>query len=302
MVAVRRSLRLIGEETETYYMTEKDVFLSIKDSVKKSISYSRVEGDTKSVTIFLDPNFTRELMHYYHWRERHPDNYLEDSSAISAQVFKNPETDNIIIVARFLIKNVASERTKVHVTTSSDGKKAYYRQNAYIIQSLSHSTYDFLEKFGPLQIVGTTHSHPDLGGIGVNPSAEDVADHHKYMDNTTDVWLTHIVDPIRGLSAFYYGHNMVRPTVVYLYYPEDDYIWGGEGMFKYQRTSPSLFPMYKRDCLFGTDNKNITDEHSLNSNVEKKETVNTESTPTGETDTKKPPRRKRFKLKRWQKE
>lgn len=302
MNAVRRSLRLIGEETETYYMTEVDVFHSIEGSVKKSISYNRVEGDTKNVTVFLDPNFTRDLMHYYHWREHHPDNYLEDSSAISAQVFKNPETDNIIIVARFLIKNVASERTKVHVTTSSDGKKAYYRQNAYLMQSLPHSSYDFLEKFGPLQIVGTTHSHPDLSGIGVNPSGEDVADHHKYMDNTTDIWLTHIVDPIRGLSAFYYGTNMIRPTVVYLYYPEDDYIWEGEGMFKYQRTSPSLFPVYKRDCLFGKDNENIADENSINSGVEKKGPVNTVSTPAKEANTKKPPKRKRFKLIRCQKE
>ena len=301
MNATRRSLKLIGEEIETYYMTEADVFFSIKDSVKKSISYTRVEGETKNITVFLDPNFTRDLMHYYHWLEYHPDNYLEDSSAISAQVFKNPDTNSVIIVARFLIKNVASERTKVHVTTSSEGKKAYYRQNAYIGQSLSHSSYDFLERFGPLQLVGTTHSHPNLGGIGVRPSPEDVADHHKYMDETTDIWLTHIVDPIRGLSEFYYGHNMIRPTVVYLYYPEDDYIWEGEGMFKYQRQSPNTFPIYKKECLYSKDEQLSCDDTTINLEIENIGSTVTVSETVAESEMIKQPNRKRFKLRRWQK-
>ena len=301
MNATRRSLKLIGEEIETYYMTEADVFFSIKDSVKKSISYTRIEGETKNITVFLDPNFTRDLMHYYHWLEYHPDNYLEDSSAISAQVFKNPDTNNVIIVARFLIKNVASERTKVHVTTSSEDKKAYYRQNAYIGQSLSHSSYDFLERFGPLLLVGTTHSHPNLGGIGVRPSPEDVADHHKYMDETTDIWLTHIVDPIRGLSEFYYGHNMIRPTVVYLYYPEDDYIWEGEGMFKYQRQSPNTFPIYKKECLYSKDEQLSCDDTTINLEIENIGSTVTVSETVTESEMIKQPNRKRFKLRRWQK-
>lgn len=301
MNATRRYLKLIGEETETFYMTETDVFMSIKESVKKCISFIRVEGDTKNVTVFLDPNFTRDLMHYYHWRERHPDNYLEDSSAISAQIFKNPDTNSTIIVARFLIKNVASERTKVHVTTSSEGKKAYYRQNAYIIQSLTHSSYGFIERFGPLQIVGTTHSHPDLGGIGVRSSTEDVNDHHKYMNGTTDIWLTHIVDPIRGLSEFYYGQNMIRPTVVYLYYPEDDYIWEGEGMFKYQRQSPNTFPVYKKEYLFSKDEQLSYDNTANNLEVENIGNTEAVSETVTENQTIKQPNRKRFKLLRWQK-
>lgn len=301
MGATRRSLKLIGEETETFYMTETDVFMSIKDSVKKCISFNRVEGDTKNVTVFLDPNFTRDLMHYYHWRERHPDNYLEDSSAISAQIFKNPDTNSTIIVARFLIKNVASERTKVHVTTSSEGKKSYYRQNAYIIQSLPHSSCGFLESFGPLQIVGTTHSHPDLGGIGVRPSTEDVNDHHKYMNETTDIWLTHIVDPIRGLSEFYYGHNMIRPTVVYLYYPEDDYIWEGEGMFKYQRQSPNTLPTYKKEYLYNKEEQLQFDNTANDLEVENIDNIEAVSETVTEKQTIEQPNRKRFKLLRWQK-
>lgn len=301
MNATRRPLKLIGEETETYYMTEKDVFLSIKDSVKKSISYSRVEGESEKVTVFLEPNFTRDLMHYYHWREHHPDNYLEDSSAISAQIFKNPDTNSTIIVARFLIKNVASERTKVHVTTSSEGKKAYYRQNAYIIQSLTHSSYDFIERFGPLQIVGTTHSHPDLPGIDVRPSSEDVADHYKYMNETTDIWLTHIVDPIRGLSEFYYGHDMIRPTVVYLYYPEDDYIWEGEGMFKYQRQSPNTFPIYKKEHLYSKDGQLPCDNTANDFVIENIGNTEAASKAVTESQTIEQPNRKRFKLIRWHK-
>ena len=298
MNATRRPLKLIGEETETYYMTEAEAFLSIKDSVDKSISFDRVEGDTKDVTVFLDPNFTRDLMHYYHWRERHPDNYLEDSSAISAQVLRNPDTDNIIIIVRFLIKNVASERTKVHVTTSSEGKKAYYRQNAYIEQSLSQTSFGFFRKFGPLQIVGTTHSHPDLAGIDVRPSSEDVADHHKYMKDTTDIWLTHIVDPIRGLSEFYYGEDMIRPTVVYLFYPDDDFIWEGDDMFKYQRKAPKKFPVYKKEVLNFKDEISF-DTDSLQCNTKRAEadfstTITSEKHKTDDAPNQN--KRKRFRL------
>lgn len=210
--------------------------------------------------------------------------------------------DNYIIDARKRFANNPYITIHGHLnpqTTKSEPLKVYFDIN------IPH----YVERNGaPVLVNGqkgacVTYSpqHPNLGGIGVRPSPEDVADHHKYMDETTDIWLTHIVDPIRGLSEFYYGHNMIRPTVVYLYYPEDDYIWEGEGMFKYQRQSPNTFPIYKKECLYSKDEQLSCDDTTINLEIENIGSTVTVSETVTESEMIKQPNRKRFKLRRWQK-
>lgn len=242
----RRHFQIESQEFEYFYMNECDAFKSIKQSVKEDISYILDEGQTNDVTVFFDPNFMHELMHYYHWRENHPNNFFEDSYAISGQVIDNPDNGNKILIARFLLKNVAAERSKTQVTTSPAGKKAYFRQNAIIEQCLKDSDYSFISKFGPLQVIGTGHSHPNLGGIGVNPSGIDVEDHARNMEYPDMPWFTHIVDPIRGLSSVYYGNKMITPRTVYLFYPGDDFIYEGHYLFKYKRKLPNKYPKYNK--------------------------------------------------------
>ena len=109
---MRREFVLQKQEQDKYYITEIDALKSIIKSCECSPTYTLVEGEQEDVTVICDPNFMHELLAYYHWGENHPNNYYEDVFRIAGQVLHNQETKSTILIARFLVKVVASERSK----------------------------------------------------------------------------------------------------------------------------------------------------------------------------------------------
>lgn len=266
---MRREFVLQKQEQDKYYITEIDALKSIIKSCECSPTYTLVEGEQEDVTVICDPNFMHELLAYYHWGENHPNNYYEDVFRIAGQVLYNQETKSTILIARFLVKVVASERSKTAVVTSSQGKIDCIRQAFLINECLDKSDYDFMKGFGQLTIIGAGHSHPNLKGIDVNMSGIDVEDHQKALDYETMPWLTQIVDPNRGLSAFYYGKEMKKPKVVYLFYPGDDLLFELKTSFLHKRKTTNIIPLHK---------KYVYDDNSIQATSETSNDVNFSAT------------------------
>lgn len=255
---MRREFKLQPHEKEDYLISEIDALKSIVKSCECSPSYTVNEGSLKTVSVICDPNFMHELIAYYHWGENHPNNYYEDAYRIAGQVLHNPETNSTILIARFLIKVVASDRSKTSVSTSAQGVVDCMRQASMINDCLKESEMDFISGFGPLKIIGAGHSHPNLNGIDVNMSGIDVEDHQKSLDYDTMPWLTQIVDPNRGLSAFYFGKTMQTPKVVYMFYPGDDLLFELKTNFMYKRKNPDIVPKYNK-IIFDENDKQLSD-------------------------------------------
>lgn len=253
---MRREFKIQPQEKDDYLISEIDAFKSIVKSCECSPTYTFVEGALQNVTVFCDPNFMHELIAYYHWSENHPNNYYEDAYRIAGQVLHNPEINSTILIARFLIKVVASDRSKTAVSTSPQGVVDCMRQASIINDCLEKSDMDFISDFGPLQIIGAGHSHPNLSGIDVNMSGIDVEDHQKCLDYDDMPWLTQIVDPNRGLSAFYFGKTMKTPKVVYMFYPGDDMLFELRTSFMYKRKPTNIIPKHNR-IIFDNNDDNI---------------------------------------------
>lgn len=220
---MRRGITVKETIFDRYLISETDLLKSIRESVHGNLYQYEINGDLEKVTVICDPNFMHELLSYYHWKERNAQNYLEDIFRISGQIFY--DDDRLIIVPRFLLRMVSENRAKTSVVTNVVNKQGAEYQNYILEQSLLTTDYSWLRKFGPLQVIGHGHSHPDLGGIGVMPSSIDVEDHRKNLEDHV-IWLSHIVDPIRGLSAFYFGTKLKCPKVIYMLYPEDKELFG----------------------------------------------------------------------------
>lgn len=221
-------------------MSLQDLERSVRESSAEQLIPVRVKGNIPNVTVVCDPNYMHELLAYYHWGERNASNYLEDVSRISGQVFITD--DELVIVPRFHLRIASEQRSKTGVTASIANKQAAEYQNNVCEESLSHTDYGWLTDFGPLRVIGHCHSHPDLGAIGVNPSAIDVADHTSSISDGRFVWLSQIVDPIRKMTAFYYGKDLKTPNVVYYLYPADVNVFRYGYLFRRQK--PKALPKH----------------------------------------------------------
>lgn len=238
---MRREIKATEIISDRYVMSEKDVCRSIRESVPgRHLFEMEVRGNLDKVTVICDPNFMHELFGYYHWRERNAQNYLEDTFRISGQIFHSE--DKVIIVPRFLLRMVSTNRKKTEVKTNVVNKAGAEYQNYVLNCSLDATDYRWLKSFGPLYVLGHGHSHPDLG-IGVTPSTTDVTEHRENLADHT-FWLSQIVDPIRGMSGFYFGYHLNRPKVIYMLYPEDHDLFQQEKKM-FNRSVPVIVPKHE---------------------------------------------------------
>lgn len=242
---MRRSAKAKEIIRDSYLLSEEDALASIYESVNGKLCEYTDKGQLSDVTVICDPNFMHELFAYYHWKERNAQNYLEDIFRISGQVFY--DKDKLILVPRFLLKMVSEKRSKTGVVTSVVNKQGAEYQNYLLEQELRSTDYHWLEEFGPLEVIGHGHSHPDLGSIGVEPSSIDVTDHRSNLEDHK-LWLSHIVDPIRGLTGFYFGPKLKRPKVIYLIYQEDKELFERKQVF-FGRISPTVIPEHVHSVL-----------------------------------------------------
>ncbi len=225
---------------EDYYsFSAKDAEKSIMESCKTPLMVERKKGQNHNVTVICDPNFMSQLLPYLNWGENSPLNYLEDVLHISGEIYKDNE--KTVIIPRFLIRIVTTERSKTAVVTTEENKTASAKQNYMINSNIRNTDYHWLSDFAKLEIVGHGHTHPNLGFIGTKPSGTDRNDHAKNVVDC-DVWLSMIIDPVRCDISFYCGENMSQPDVVYMLYPKDS------ALFKYgttvKRTAPKTLPMH----------------------------------------------------------
>lgn len=240
---MRRTFALQSTQSTKYFMTAQNAVQSILESSECDLTCISKKGRNRRVTVICDPSFTRELLAYYHWGERHPDNFFENTFRIAGQIVTDPKNGDTILIARFLLKVIARERSKTRVVTSSQSILDCMGQAYMLNQCLAQSDFSFLQGFGPLTVIGAGHSHPDLGGIGVSMSGDDVKEHLQCLEYKDMPWLSHIVDPIRGLSAFYYGQQMQTPNIIYCFYPGDAQIFRLQSTFLYRRKACGLVPV-----------------------------------------------------------
>lgn len=242
---MRREIAIKEIIHDRYLISESDLIKSIRESVQGNLYQFETHGNLEKVTVVCDPNFMHELLSYFHWKERNAQNYLEDTFRISGQIFY--ADDRLVIVPRFLLRMVSEDRTKTSVVTNVTNKQGAEYQNYILEQSLLATDYSWLSKFGPLQVIGHGHSHPDLGGIGVKPSSIDVDDHRKNLEDHA-IWLSHIVDPIRGLSGFYYGPELKCPKVIYMLYSEDRELFEKSRQVL-NRVGPEIIPIHDHKVI-----------------------------------------------------
>lgn len=235
---MRRTVSPVRYE-DYYSFSAKDAEKSIIESCKAPLMVERKKGQNHNVTVVCDPNFMSQLLPYLNWGENSPLNYLEDVLHISGEIYKDNE--KTVIIPRFLIRIVTTERRKTAVVTTEENKTASAKQNYMINSNIRNTDYHWLSNFAKLEIVGHGHTHPDLGFIGTKPSGTDRNDHAKNVVDC-DVWLSMIIDPVRCDISFYCGESMSQPDVVYMLYPKD------AALFKYgttvKRTAPKTLPIH----------------------------------------------------------
>lgn len=235
---MRRAVSPVRYE-DYYSFSAKDAEKSIMESCKTPLMVERKKGQNHNVTVICDPNFMSQLLPYLNWGENSPLNYLEDVLHISGEIYKDNE--KTVIIPRFLIRIVTTERSKTAVVTTEENKTASAKQNYMINSNIRNTDYHWLSDFAKLEIVGHGHTHPNLGFIGTKPSGTDRNDHAKNVADC-DVWLSMIIDPVRCDISFYCGENMSQPDVVYMLYPKD------ATLFKYgttvKRTAPKTLPVH----------------------------------------------------------
>lgn len=235
---MRRAVSPVRYE-DYYSFSAKDAEKSIIESCKTPLMVERKKGQNHNVTVVCDPNFMSQLLPYLNWGENSPLNYLEDVLHISGEIYKDNE--KTVIIPRFLIRIVTTERRKTAVVTTEENKTASAKQNYMINSNIRNTDYHWLSNFAKLEIVGHGHTHPDLGFIGTKPSGTDRNDHAKNVVDC-DVWLSMIIDPVRCDISFYCGESMSQPDVVYMLYPKD------ATLFKYgttvKRTAPKTRPVH----------------------------------------------------------
>lgn len=73
----------------------------------------------------------------------------------------------------------------------------------------------------------------------------------------------------RGLSAFYYGKEMKKPKVVYLFYPGDDLLFELKTSFLHKRKTTNIIPLHK---------KYVYDDNSIQATSETSNDVNFSAT------------------------
>ena len=187
-------------------------------------------------TVVCDPDYMHQLLHYLDWGRITPRNYLEDIFEISGHIFYHG--DSITIIPRMVIRMVSTQRSKTHVVTTSESKIGAIYQNSISELNIEHCDCPWLSEYGSLSLVGHGHTHPDLGGIGVCPSGIDREEHAMHESP----WISQICDPIRLLSAFYYGAQMQPANVTYILYPEDAVLFNSGCVQK--RKKPLTMPAF----------------------------------------------------------
>lgn len=238
---MRKKLKPKITVKEIFFLSEKETLKSIYESVQGTLCEHIRKGQLKNVVVICDPNFMHELLAYFHWCEDNAQNYYEDVFRIAGQTFYGDD-GKLIFVPRFLLRMVSTERGKTSVVTSVVEKQGAEYQNYTLNQSLAHTEYGWLSDFGPLEVIGHGHSHPNLGAIGVKPSSIDVKDHKRNSEDRR-LWLSQIVDPNRGLLDFYFGPDMKSPKVIYLLYPEDRPLFERRHN-PFKRRAPSTVPKH----------------------------------------------------------
>lgn len=170
---------------------------SIRQSVPRLRGICVRYGWENRIPVVFTPNASRELFHFFHWGQKHPQNNAELMAALIGHRL------NDAVLVEFVSPVYLEDRnTKAAKFTETSLRSGIMETNAINLSYLQSPDLCLLES--PCQLLGFVHSHPD--DLDLFLSEGDVMLHRMLTKEGMDVSI--IVNPQKRQIAAYHGNAL----------------------------------------------------------------------------------------------
>lgn len=189
--------RLFPESTENAIPSLAQILPKLKSSAPK-LSAIRVRyGWENTMQVFFTPNAARELFHYFHWGQRHPQNLSELLAALIGRRLSDCVLVEFVSPAYLEMRN--TKQAQFTETSLHSGITEAAAINETYLQCPSLCLTD-----EPCALLGFVHSHPDE--LELFLSEADVELHQLLVKKGQ--MLSMILNPQKRQIAAYWGQDM----------------------------------------------------------------------------------------------
>lgn len=188
----------------------EDVVVSLRKTIPRLQGIHLRYGWGGSIPVVFTPNAARELHHYFHWGQRHPQNLSELMAALIGHKLRNALLVEFVSPV-YLVKRNTTEAVFTFESLESG------RMEADAV-NLSYSGCEELRLMdSPCSLMGFVHSHPDE--LDLFLSEGDVQLHRLLMDE--GICLSVIVNPQKQQIVAFCGKDP-KPIEVRILSDEKD--------------------------------------------------------------------------------
>ncbi len=205
----RRGFVPIGKEYLYKRMSRERVFEVLAEKNPALVEGTRLHGcmskTWKHDLLILTPEAAKEMMDYFRWGERHPNNVFEQQAGLAGYVFKDPGTGLFTAVVETVIPTIAKNRTPVGARLSAEDAAAVQSEVNIMNRNLKHvPEFGTFTHQGDMIIVGWVHSHPN--DLGVFLSGTDMETHRANYGQCKDgLGVSMVVNPHRRITRAFGG-------------------------------------------------------------------------------------------------
>lgn len=189
--------RFYPDENSIALPTLSDILPRLKAFTPQLRSIRIRYGWEDTMPVVFTPNASRELYHYFHWGQRHPQNLSELLAALIGR-----KLADCVLVEFVSPVPMENRNTKDGAFTQASLDAGFMEADA--INGTYGQCRDYCLADSPCVLLGFVHSHPD--DLELFLSVADVEIHRHLMERNMD--LSMILNPQKRQLAAYYGKNM----------------------------------------------------------------------------------------------
>ena len=173
-----------------------EVLVTLKQQIGPFSGIHIRYGWKNHVPVVFTPNAARELYHFFHWGQRHPQNLSE----LLAALIGHKLSDGYLI--EFVSPAYLERRNTTEAVFSKTSLQSGYTEADAI--NVSYSSSDLRLLSTPCTLLGFVHSHPDE--LELFLSVADATSHKDLVDRGMEVSM--ILNPQKRQMAAYVGEHM----------------------------------------------------------------------------------------------
>lgn len=194
--------RILCQPPEKVFPLLNDVLPKIKESVSKLSGIHIRYGWKNSIPVVFTPNAAREMHHYFHWGQKHPQNLSE----LMAALIGHKLSDGFLV--EFVSPVYLARRNTTQAAFTQESLESGWVE-AEAINVSYHKCETLRLTDTPCTLLGFVHSHPD--DLDLFLSEADVSLHKILTGKNID--LSAVVNPQKRQIAVFCDENLEQAEI-----------------------------------------------------------------------------------------